>query len=224
MKFKQEQQQRRLLAASGMEKARRSKKDESKQRVLGMLMGGRRNSMNKFFHGWVVGVEKVQIEKVMKARDDSWRRSCGHAHDGNANCDECGPMALKDPIFLLPGDALRQRRAAGAWSSSAGSRGTTPGSAGLRLTRSTGALPQLAPLEETRAEATQEEAFLDGNVTEASHHATGRRCFIDSRFRMSFLPPAKSAFPQSLRLWEAPQREQSSRIAPRLVKATGDVI
>merc|ERR1712043_55158 len=105
-----------------------------------------------------------------------------------------------------------------------GSRGATPGTAELRLTRSTGALPQLVPLDETCTEDTQEKTFLDGNVMEASRHATGQRCFIDSRFRMSFLPPAKNGFSQSLRLWEAPQRRQSSRIAPRLVEATGDVI
>merc|ERR1712008_173491 len=120
-KQKQDQHHRRLLAASGMKHARRSEEDESKQRVPNMLMGGRKNSIRKFFQGWVVGVEKVQIEKNMKARHESWRRACGHVHTGKTNCDECAFMELKDPIFLLPGELLRQRRAAEAWSP-AGSR------------------------------------------------------------------------------------------------------
>jgi len=223
IKLKQEQHQRRLLAASGMKHAQRSEEDDRKQRVLGMLMGGRKNNMKKFFHGWVVGKEKVILEKNLKNRDESWRRSCGHVHSGKPDCDECAHMELKDPIFLLPADVLRQRRVAGACSS-AGSRGATPGIAELRLTRSTGALPQLVPLDEARTEVMQEKALLDGSVMEASHYATGQRCFIDSRFRMSFLPPGKNGFSQSLHLWEAPRRRQSSRIAPLLMEATGDVI
>jgi hypothetical protein len=222
-KQKQEQHQRRLLAASGMKHARRSEEDEAKQRVLNMLMGGRKNGLRKFFQGWVVGVETYQIEDNMKARQESWRRACGHVHTGKANCDECAFMELKDPIFLLPGDLLRRRRAAEAWSL-AGPRGATHGTAELRVTKSTGALPLLVPLDETRTEVTQEDTFLDGEVKEVSHHATGRRSFIDSRHRMSFLPPANSGFSPSLSLGQAPLRRQSSRVVPRFLEATGDVI
>lgn len=223
IKLKQEQHQRRLLAASGMHNAKKNEDDERKQRIINMLMGGRKNNTRKFFQGWVVGVDKLKIEQSMKARNDSWRKSCGHVHNEKENRDECACMELKDSIFLLPRDVLRQQRAAEAWSP-ARSRGATPGTTELRLTRSTSALPQLVPLDETLTEVTQEETFLEGKVEEVIHHATGQKCFIDSRMRMSFLPPMESGFTHSVRLWQAPPRRQSFFVAPWFLDATGDVI
>jgi len=224
IKFKQEQHQRRLLAGSGMQHARRSEEDERKQRILNVLMGGRKNNTKKFFHSWVTGVDKVLDEKTMKAREDAWRSSCGHVYHDKENCEECAYMALRDPVFLLPRDEERQRRAAGALSP-AGLRRITPGNAELRLTRSAASLPQLVPFDETGTEATtQEEPFLNGDVVEAMHHATGNRCLIDSRMRMTFAPPAKSGLLSNNGVWQGTLRRHHSRVIPRLVEASGDVI
>jgi len=209
VKLTLQKRQRELLAGAALRASQEQLELERKQRVLTMLLGGRKGDAKKFFKAWCKGTEIVKNEKMNEKRDRSWRRSCRCSeHEQNMGC--CFTMALQDPRFQLPFDTMRQTGGLGlapfqredrgldapSESSGINSRADLMLFGGVDNTTEPmlyGKQPQL----EGRGAPANREVFLEGEVTEVAHHSSGKRCFVDSMYRMVYADPLERRRPHS---------------------------
>lgn len=165
-----------------------NKETERKQQILNLLMGGRKGNAKKFFKAWLVGVDRVKLERKLAERDAAWRRSCNCSvvehFKGICNC-----QTLQDPGFQMPFEVDRQRGL------------DDPGNHVLHAVQSLPdltRLPGMAPPTVAEGKEAMLPPFLQGKVRAMAHHATGRRCFVDGMYRMVYAdnhPVYKSTAP-----------------------------
>eukprot|EP00441_Pelagodinium_beii_P018092 CAMPEP_0197660004 /NCGR_PEP_ID=MMETSP1338-20131121/50029_1 /TAXON_ID=43686 ORGANISM="Pelagodinium beii, Strain RCC1491" /NCGR_SAMPLE_ID=MMETSP1338 /ASSEMBLY_ACC=CAM_ASM_000754 /LENGTH=296 /DNA_ID=CAMNT_0043237223 /DNA_START=68 /DNA_END=958 /DNA_ORIENTATION=+ len=93
--------------------SKENEEEMRKQKILGMLMGGRKGGLKKIFKAWQVGTAMAKKERRVMDRKGAWMASCEHvksAADPHGKfCTSCD--RLTDTTFLLPFDVmLRERR------------------------------------------------------------------------------------------------------------------
>ncbi|CAJ1365612.1 unnamed protein product [Effrenium voratum] len=50
--------------------------EEKQQRILSMLMGGKRGNLKKFFMAWLAGLEVQLKESLIQEREMAWQKAC----------------------------------------------------------------------------------------------------------------------------------------------------
>jgi len=73
-----------------------------KQKILNMMMGGKKGNTAKFFKAWVVGTGMARKERRIAERESAWRRNCG-AHDPSfpGGCSACARLGESVLDFAL---------------------------------------------------------------------------------------------------------------------------
>jgi len=97
----QQRKQKELSAKSGLEM--KDDPDEMrKQKILSMMMGGKKGNTAKFFKAWVVGAGMNRKERKIAEREKAWRQNCGH-HDPNmpGGCSACARLGDSVLDFAL---------------------------------------------------------------------------------------------------------------------------
>lgn len=96
-----------LKAAEELRKQQQEQDEETKQKILNFLLGGRKGNSKKFFKAWIIGAQIYKKEKKVLERDHAWRKSCScldPACPGGCNSYQ----RLSEYGFQLPFDAARK--------------------------------------------------------------------------------------------------------------------
>lgn len=75
---------------------------EKQQRILNMLMGGKKGNLKKFFMAWMTGMELQKKENLIHEREVAWQSTC--LRDTAGRCTAA--PRLRPTPFELPFDAL----------------------------------------------------------------------------------------------------------------------
>lgn len=82
--------------SKSLQRAQDEMESEKQQRILNMLMGGKRGNLKKFFMAWITGMELLKKEDVIHEREVAWQ-----------SIGRCSAAArLRPTLFELPFDAL----------------------------------------------------------------------------------------------------------------------
>lgn len=88
--------------SKSLQRAQDEMESEKQQRILNMLMGGKRGNLKKFFMAWITGMELLKKEDVIHEREVAWQATCHKDSIGR-----CSAAArLRPTLFELPFDAL----------------------------------------------------------------------------------------------------------------------
>lgn len=88
--------------SKSLQRAQDEMESEKQQRILTMLMGGKRGNLKKFFMAWITGMELLKKEDVIHEREVAWQATCHKDSIGR-----CSAAArLRPTLFELPFDAL----------------------------------------------------------------------------------------------------------------------
>lgn len=206
-----EKKQADLMAAHNLKNNKEAEDEARKQRIMQMLMGGKKGNSKKFFKAWVIGCALVKKERLSLERKARWMQGCNcpEHHTGPCGVDRM----LRDPVFEMPFDALQ--RTLGSMSGYGGTDSMWRSKSSPQLAASTGpfsfsrpgggsqALPALgaSPGKQavagsrafvlgaaTAAAPPPPPPFVDFNISEVVvHQSTGRKCRIDmDNMRMVF--------------------------------------
>jgi len=101
------------LKDASLKSAKEQEAEVRKQRILNMLVGGRKGDLKKFFKSWVVGLVAVKRERVLKERERAWRCSCRVCLDGSSAAGAVpGPgmmcTAITQPPFIVQSRVVAQ--------------------------------------------------------------------------------------------------------------------
>lgn len=184
-----EKRERALLAGAALKITQEQREAERKQMILNLLLGGKKGNAKKFFKAWCKGVDLMRQDRRNDERKAAWRRSC-RCSDGNHEAT-CFARALQDPAFQMPFDTVQQT--GNAFFERPGGEQKTVNF------RATVSMPDLLTQRQNSsltghmtAQFPDQSAaplpFLEGDVTAVAHHASGRKCFVDSLYRMVFAP------------------------------------
>eukprot|EP00440_Ansanella_granifera_P069410 gb/GFBE01075302.1/.p1 GENE.gb/GFBE01075302.1/~~gb/GFBE01075302.1/.p1 ORF type:complete len:245 (+),score=62.42 gb/GFBE01075302.1/:1-735(+) len=149
-----------------------------KQKILNMMMGGKKGNAAKFFKAWIIGAAMNRKERKIVERETAWQRHCGHNDPrfpgGCAACARLGPsrfdLALDN--FLQTGppaqaDAFRSTMGR-TYNGTLRALPTTSGSKSMSF------LPKLegAPRADWLTPEAEKETV--------SHYKTGKRFLLDT--------------------------------------------
>eukprot|EP00435_Cladocopium_sp_Y103_P008164 s681_g2.t1 len=88
--------------SKSLKRAQDEMESEKQQRILNMLMGGKRGNLKKFFMAWITGMELLKKEDLIHEREVAWQSTC--LKDSTGRCSAAA--RLRPTLFELPFDAL----------------------------------------------------------------------------------------------------------------------
>lgn len=88
--------------SKSLKRAQDEMESEKQQRILNMLMGGKRGNLKKFFMAWITGMELLKKEDLIHEREVAWQYTCNK--DSTGRCSAAS--RLRPTLFELPFDAL----------------------------------------------------------------------------------------------------------------------
>mmetsp|Transcript_36388 Transcript_36388/g.67755 ORF Transcript_36388/g.67755 Transcript_36388/m.67755 type:complete len:290 (-) Transcript_36388:117-986(-) len=213
------------LAGTKLQKKEEETEATRQQRILNMLMGGKKGNIRKFFSAWLTGVQIQVKESLIEERELAWQRTCVKDEHGKCRADE----RITGTHFEMPIEALART---GAWTSGLGS-GALPRKLADSLAAAVHALPRphsmgnlkavadkfqrpapTVPLEKDLMQTAPKQAWLQGPTDTVSHYKSGRKYKLDPlNMRLSALRAPN--LPSS---WDVPSsvgtpREEEDEIA-----------
>lgn len=166
--------------SKNMQKMQDDMESDKQQRILNMLMGGKKGNLKKFFMAWMTGMELQKKENLIHEREVAWQSTC--LRDTAGRCTAA--PRLRPTPFELPFDALTSMlKSTGAFTSgdSPSLRRRLLNSVGSFRPQSVGNLQdvfrrQEAMLKEVPAEP--KSAWIQGGDA-VMHYKSGRKYKLD---------------------------------------------
>eukprot|EP00930_Biecheleria_cincta_P015670 TRINITY_DN12992_c0_g1_i2.p1 TRINITY_DN12992_c0_g1~~TRINITY_DN12992_c0_g1_i2.p1 ORF type:complete len:239 (+),score=55.51 TRINITY_DN12992_c0_g1_i2:137-853(+) len=167
--------QKALMARSGF-KNEEDPEEVRKQKILNMMMGGKKGNVTKFFKAWVVGTNMSRKERMILERETAWRKNCGECDDrfpgGCSACLRLGDTSLDFCLnnFLATNEAHSLRSTMGR-----SYRGTLKELPAISPSRS---MSQLANMSSSRKLFRAN--FIEGEPETVLHYKNGQRYLLDT--------------------------------------------
>jgi len=183
--------QKELIGKSGLEN-KDDPEEMRKQKILSMMMGGKKGNTAKFFKAWVVGTAMTRKERKIAEREKAWRCCCG-THDpkmpgGCSACARLGDSVLDFALdsFLNTDNSKTFRDT--MWRTYQGTLRDIPlsdkASAQMRGSAS-GFLPTI------RSEPLRIPDWIHGDVENVRHYKNGRKYLMDTSSMKIRAQPSK---------------------------------
>mmetsp|Transcript_55152 Transcript_55152/g.129499 ORF Transcript_55152/g.129499 Transcript_55152/m.129499 type:complete len:294 (+) Transcript_55152:69-950(+) len=181
------------LAGTKLKKKEEDSEATRQQRILNMLIGGKKGNLKKFFLAWLTGVQIQMKESLIEERELAWQRTCVKDAHGKCHAD----ARIQPTQFEMPIEALAR---AGAWAGGLGlSSGTLPRKLAESLAAAVNALPRPqsvgnlkdrwrwpgpgphgpAELEEDFKPGVPKNAWLQAPTETVAHYKSGRKYKLD---------------------------------------------
>lgn len=167
--------QKALMAKSGF-KNEEDPEEVRKQKILNMMMGGKKGNVTKFYKAWVVGTNMLRKERMIRERESAWRKNCGH-HDhrfpgGCSACLRLGDSSLDFCLnnFLATNEADSFRSTRGQ-----SYRGTLKELPAISPSKSMSSLEKMSSsMNRFRSN------FIEGEPETVLHYKNGQRYLLDT--------------------------------------------
>ncbi|CAK9026469.1 unnamed protein product [Durusdinium trenchii] len=169
--------------------------EEKRQRILNLLMGGRRGDTKKFFQAWKKGAAQQRKEMKIHEREIGWKRHCnGMDPDFPKNCNgmkQLLPSSLTLPLnnFLaLDTGDVESFRASRGRDYRMGMSGMSDKLKQATLSRAMGFLPEIKDRHAGHAhgrsqERVEEDRWFgpESEIQTVARSKSGELCFLDTR-------------------------------------------
>lgn len=167
--------QKALMAKSGF-KNEEDPDEVRKQKILTMMMGGKKGNVTKFFKAWVVGTNMLRKERMIRERETAWRKNCGECDDRfPGGCSACLRLGDSSLDFCL--NNFLTTNGADSFRSTMGRnyRGTLKELPAISPSKSMSSLANMSSnLERFRA------SFIEGEPDTVLHYKNGQRYLLDT--------------------------------------------
>ncbi|CAK9057503.1 Uncharacterized protein SCF082_LOCUS30867, partial [Durusdinium trenchii] len=192
---------------------------EKQQRILNMLMGGKRGNLKKFFIAWIAGMDIQKKEDLIHERERAWQSTCMK----DAGSHRCTAAArLRATAFELPFEALAAKMG-GAFTGGLESpnlpKRLMNGAAGLVRPHSVGSLQDpfrlQEPVSKEEVKTAPKPAWVLGGEP-VMHYKSGRKYKLDPlEMRISPLVDASATREQREQREQREGSKASSKGSPQ---------
>lgn len=169
--------QKALMAKSGF-KNEEDPEEVRKQKILNMMMGGKKGNVTKFYKAWVVGTNMLRKERMIRERETAWRKNCGHPADARfpGGCSAClrlGDSTLDFCLnnFLTTNEADSLRNTMGR-----SYRGTLKELPAISHSKSMSSFANMS----SSFDRSRSSNFIEGEPETVLHYKNGQRYMLDT--------------------------------------------